>query len=417
MNRKRREEEEEELLKDALNRQREFDKAVLEQSLVDAAKETQKQRTVASVTQDVEQNMGQVEKAIRSDQDIPADIKDNLIIATTNPLEVQKAAKRNLNTRDAQQSDNSIKNQFLDALTFFGPQIIGGLFGAAEGDAGMIAGAEMGGKLRDQYLDYNFKRQDKELARQKTMAQDPTKQIISQPFRIKDGSGWAFPRKTIDPASGQPIVKFFREDGTEVASRMVEEPQDTRTKAYLPFKKKQVSQADVKIMESAAQNFIRKGTPVEREVSQLSEIRRIKDLIDSNAPFKGLLESAMAKGLGGEVGNLAVEERKAAAQIVGFKGKLADFEEFVTSEISSLRKQEIKKLLEFMEPKLKQRLSERASRYAKTRAKAFSMDQEYLKNYLLETTGIGFEEDEPELNNRRQQLIDKIKRIRAGRRK
>lgn len=48
----------------------------------------------------------------------------------------------------------SAKDQFMDALVYFSPQIIGGLVGSlgGEGDAGALMGMEKGGQLRDQYL-------------------------------------------------------------------------------------------------------------------------------------------------------------------------------------------------------------------------------------------------------------------------
>ena len=203
----------------------------------------------------------------------------------------------------------------------------------------------------------------------------------------------------------------------ELEQRQKEEERRIETqKASLELREKGLSQSDIRIMETSAKNFIAKGTPAEREVSQLAEIRRVKDLIDSNAPFRGLLESAMAKGLGGEVGNLAVEERQAAAQIVGFKGKLANLQEFLTSNISKLRKDEIKKLLDFMEPKLRLRLSKRAETYAKSRSEMFGIGKQDYKNFLLESTGIGFDETQPkevkknrsDLDKRTQALINRL---------
>lgn len=392
------------------------ERELLKQQLEQAALEREKGRTVASITKDVQENTDMVEKAIRTDSAIPSDVKDNLIIEATNSKAVQESAARNMNMQSAKQSDGSIKSQFLDALTFFGPQIIGGLFGAAEGDAGMLAGAEIGGKLRDSYIDYNFKKQDREIAQQRQLAQQMgTNQIISQPFRIKDGSGWAFPRKVLDPTTGQPVVKFYKEDGTEVSSGMVEEPQDLRVEKYQDLKKVGLSQSALKIAEQSTEAF-KKIAPVKKELDQLTEVQRLEDLIQSGAPFKGLIESAMAKGLGGEVGNLAVEERQAAAQIVGYRGKLADLEEFLKSEISTVRKEEILKLLQFIKPRIKKRLKDRADRFTKPRAKRYGMDEETYKMYLLDSTGFDFSDQaEPKVDDRRSKMIDRIKAIKARR--
>lgn len=380
-------------------------------AMQEAIIEQQKQNTVVSTSQDIKENMGQVEKAIRNDEALPSDVKDDLIIESTNDRKVQESAARNLNMRSAPQSDGSIKSQFLDALTFFGPQIIGGLFGAAEGDAGMLAGAEIGGKLRDSYIDYNFKRQDQERERQRIAAQQVgTQQIISQPFRLNDGSGWAFPRKVIDQATGQPVVKFYKEDGTEVSSSEVSEPQDARIADYQKLKKRGLEQQDLKIAEASVETFKKTG-PVKKRLDQLTEIQRVQDLIDSNMPFKGLLESAIAKGLGGEVGNLAVEERKAAAQIVGWRGKLEDFKEFTSSQIGSLRKEEIRKLLEYIKPAVRKRLYEDAERFSKPRAERYRMDQEAYRMYLLDSTGHDFSDMYQQPKSQNAEMVERQKKI------
>lgn len=413
---KRKEEEELELDRLKAAAEAEFNKKVLEQSLVEAAKEKERQRTVASITNDVSQNIDQVERTIKSDASLPSGVKDELAIAATNDRAVQESAKRNMGTMDAQQSNGSIKNQFLDALTFFGPQIIGGLFGAAEGDAGMLAGAEIGGKLRDQYLDYNFKKQDRELQQQRQLAQATgTNQIISQPFRMKDGSGWAFPRKVIDMSTGQPVVKFYKEDGVEVSSAMVEEPQDTRTKAYLPFKEKQLSQGQIKLAETSAQNFVKTKT-VAQQQEKLQNIIELEDLVNSNTNITGLIDFKMAKGIAGEVGNLAESERKAAAQIVGYRGALANLEEWMTSNLSSVRREEILKLVNYIKPRVKQRLVDKAKKYADKRADKYGMSKKQYTQFLLDSTGFDLiEEPEPQVSDRRQQMIDRIKAIKSRR--
>lgn len=380
----------------------------------------QQQATAVSTSQDVKENMAQVEKAIRNDDAIPSDVKDNLIIEANNERKVQESAARNLNMQGAPQSDGSIKSQFLDALTFFGPQIIGGLFGAAEGDAGMLAGAEMGGKLRDSYLDYNFKRQDQARANQQATGVT-TKDIISQPFRLTDGSGWAFPRKVIDVATGQPVVKFYKEDGTEVSSSQVEEPQDQRVEDYQKLKKRGLTQQDVKIAEASFQNFVKPTTLAGKRLDNLANIVELQRLVDSNTSITGLIDFKMAKGIASEVGNLAEGERKAAAQIVGFKGKLDDLEQWITSNLTKRRKAEIQKLIDYIGPRTKRDIVDAATNYTRPRAKLYGMDEKQYRMFLLDSTGYDFSnvlqegKKESSVDERRQKMINRIKNIRAKR--
>ena len=163
MNRKRTEEEEKELrLAQAIIERRAIEREMLKRQ-EDEAVEQQKQALANTMTQDIQENADSALQAVQNDTALTSNQKEDLVIATTNPIDVQRSVKRNLATRDAQEGSSKIKDQFLDALTFFGPQIIGGLFGGlAEGDAGMLAGAEMGAKMRDQYIDYNFKKMDQE---------------------------------------------------------------------------------------------------------------------------------------------------------------------------------------------------------------------------------------------------------------
>lgn len=190
MNRKRTEEEEKELmLAQAIIERRAIEREMLKRQ-EDEAVEQQKQALANTMTQDIQENADSALQAVQNDTALTSNQKEDLVIATTNPIDVQKSVKRNLATRDAQEGSSKIKDQFLDALTFFGPQIIGGLFGGlAEGDAGMLAGAEMGAKMRDQYIDYNFKKMD--------AARSGTKLQQSGEFMTKDGKPLMF-----DPTRG-----------------------------------------------------------------------------------------------------------------------------------------------------------------------------------------------------------------------
>lgn len=190
MNRKRTEEEEKELmLAQAIIERRAIEREMLKRQ-EDEAVEQQKQALANTMTQDIQENADSALQAVQNDTALTSNQKEDLVIATTNPIDVQRSVKRNLATRDAQEGSSKIKDQFLDALTFFGPQIIGGLFGGlAEGDAGMLAGAEMGAKMRDQYIDYNFKKMD--------AARSGTKLQQSGEFMTKDGKPLMF-----DPTRG-----------------------------------------------------------------------------------------------------------------------------------------------------------------------------------------------------------------------
>lgn len=363
--------------------QRKMQEAAINQQLALKAKQEQDESIVKNTVEDVKENQETVNKIIGEDNNMTVSQKDNAAIAASSEKELTASAIRNIKG----ETGNSLKDQFLDALTYFGPQIVAGVYGqATEGDLGLVAGVNAAGKLRDSYLDFQFKKEQVQNRQQQAGVSEYQKQSLQM-------------RKA------------------ELEQRKLEEERrGVTSKASLDIRKEGLSQSQNRMLESSAKNFIAKGTPAEREVSQLAEINRVKDLIESNAPFRGLLESAMAKGLGGEVGNLAVEERKSAAQIVGFQGDLANLQEYVTSNISSLRKEQIQKLLNFMEPKLRKRLEERASRYVKSRSKMFDIDPDYYKNYLLETTGIGFSESQeaqeakPKVDiNRQLKIINEIK--------
>jgi lysozyme len=326
------------------------------------AQKLKEQAVVKQTAKDVMENPEAVSEAVKKENNLRPEQKEDIVIQMNNPEKAADSAQNNISG----ETKPGLKDQFIDALTYFGPQILAGFYGQSQaGDAGMVSSMQMAGQMRDSYVNHAIKKEELELKQQQA---------------LQSGQPSEYQQRSLEMRQAE-LDQRKKEEERRIVSQS----------EGLKLREKSLSQGDVRLLESSAKNFIAKGTPAEREVSQLSEINRVRDLIKSGAPFKGLLESAMAKGLGGEVGNLAVEERQAAAQIVGYKGKLADFEEFLTSNISDLRKEEINKLLDFMEPKLKLRLSQRAERYSKDRAKKYGLDKESYRTFLLDSTGIAFD--------------------------
>ena len=86
------------------------------------------------------------------------------LIAQRAPADSYEDVKRDLKARQTgAPRKGGATSQFTEALTFFLPQIIGGLAGAAiEGTDGAVAGVEQAGKMRDAFLSHKDKQLDRE---------------------------------------------------------------------------------------------------------------------------------------------------------------------------------------------------------------------------------------------------------------
>jgi hypothetical protein len=288
-------------------------------------------------------------------------------------------------------SGDSLPSQFSKSLSFFLPAIIGGLAGAAfEGGDGAIAGAETGMGLQKQFLDEEFRNKELNLKRQKANKAKAPKFDVTPDFE--------------DAQTGEPIFsttidgigKFVNDKGQVIPASRVssikERLASERNDRIDDRQKNTISERDNRNILSNKSSF--RTSAVKEEISGLKNIDALKDLLQAETKIVGLIDFKMAKGIAGEVGNLAESERKAAAQIMGFKGKLVDFQEWMTSELSGTRKDEINKLIKIMSKNVKDRVVKKAKLHSKGNSKRLKVDSKDFTQELLDETGFTFSEDD-----------------------
>ena len=287
----------------------------------------------------------------------------------------------------------SVSDQFFEAIGFFMPTIVGGAVGGIiEGSEGALAGAELGMKAGKQFADYKIAqqaRQDKlneqELKRKERMRELKKGGATT---KMQQANEWMTTDKkpvVFDPDKGVYIDPETKE---AVPASKLMSAKNYRQNINTELRKEGYARGDVsKLMQSQKELFNPKSVTGSK-VKRLMEIDKLDRLLDSNANFKGLIESAMAKGLGGEVGNLAVEERQAAANLIGWKGTLNDFTEAITSRLGSFRKEEIKKLLKYIKPRIQRDVRNNLKNQAKGLSSIIDMPEDKILNYYKSTAGI-----------------------------
>jgi len=184
---------------------------------------------------------------------------------------------RRLNS-DTQSS--SVADQFKEALTFFAPQLLGGLIGQglAGGDEGFIAGAEQGGQLRDSYIGYKQKEKELDLKKQAAQA-GPARKTYQQ---LKD-TYYTLPDGKQVPIFGDPNNATYVHPLTGQALS-AEEMQNVTT-----GEGRRVDQAAHTVAKSA--EFSGKQQEVQSGFDNTrASLKAINDLYDSHDPQTGVLQ-------------------------------------------------------------------------------------------------------------------------------
>lgn len=269
----------------------ELQKSLQEEAIKKAAQKAQ-QTVVKNTVEDVKENQEVVNNIIKKDPKMTVSQKENAAIAASSEKELTESAARNV-TPGQQEERSSLKNQFLDALTYFGPQIIAGVYGqATEGDLGLVAGVETAGKLRDSYLDYNFKRQDREdeLKRAEIQAQRQRAFQQTDKFMTKDGQPLRFnPNKgTYETVTGEAVDPDNIVNTVDVRQqRSLEEREKDRilSQEKFGFQKQKESQ-----LSDKQQNQLQDIIGVEKSLGRIEEIR---NQYNKTGPFKGRVNSLL----------------------------------------------------------------------------------------------------------------------------
>ena len=149
-----------------------------------ALREEQKQKDSLVDAQMAQDALPMAAKELSKDRKISQAQKEDIVIKASSPKNLLDTTKELNHTADSTPKESSsIADGFKEALTYFAPNLLGGLIGAAfEGEEGFVAGSTQGGKLRDSYIGY---KQSNEELRLKQETLKAAKLKASQPAAPK----------------------------------------------------------------------------------------------------------------------------------------------------------------------------------------------------------------------------------------
>lgn len=189
-----------------------------------------------------------------------------------------------------------------------------------------------------------------------------------------------------------------------------------RQKAVGERQSKNLSMQDQRRLDARIKNY---SKDLEKEVENIKNIDDLQNLLDSNTSITGLIEFKMAKGIANEVGNLTEDERKVAAQITGFKGNIANIQSYLTSKLSTMQRNEIQRLIDFIRPRAKKRIKSKVVQKSKAgvaRIKGYSAED--FADELQSSLGVDLSVKEPKKYDiSTEKALDIINRIKAKRKK
>ena len=176
-----------------------------------AARNAVNKQTGKKIAQDVDESKDEVSRVVNEDDNMTPLQKEEAHIAVSDTNRVNQAAQRNMETSEAKKGGSRLSDKFLDALTYFGPQLIGGALSqqlSGTGDEGFIAGFDKAGQLRDSYIGYKQGQAELDL-KQATAQANARPWQQSQQWMTKDGKP-----VVMNPNDGQ-----FYEPGSQVPVR------------------------------------------------------------------------------------------------------------------------------------------------------------------------------------------------------
>lgn len=226
-----------------------------------------------------------VQQAIKDAKGLSSKEKKEVIKNIENPKKMESIAKKD--------NPSKLSDQFTQALTYFAPQLIGGLGGALfGGEEAALEGMSAGGAMRDSYIDYLQKEEELKMKRDRAMADAQPKAKTFQQAKdsfIKGPNGEFIPA-LMDPNTGSlvdPISKQIITDPTKLHTG-----EQRRTATF---------QMDVKQKGSLSDKQVESVKGFETSLSAMDTIDNLKSGVETGA-FAG-----RAQGVG-EIFGLSSEQ-------------------------------------------------------------------------------------------------------------
>lgn len=250
---------------------------------------------------------------IVNESDAPEAVKKQVKTDLQSPEKISQSLQRSEAAKE-QGKAPSIKDQFIESLTFFLPQIggaiIGGLLGGSDA---AIAGADEGGKLGKSFRDFKVKQQELALEEEKIKgagAKTP-KSDITPDFVLKDTGEPVF---STQDANGNAI--FVNQFGKQVDARQLQSVSAfdniARQEAIDKRFKENRTESQFKSTDRYLNNFSSSDS-VKKAKSSIQDSGVILDLIESRQPITADQVAVFnARGLFNEVGRLSDDDVKRA---------------------------------------------------------------------------------------------------------
>ena len=256
----------------------------------------------------------------------------------------------------------SVSSQFTDALTFFLPQIIGGLGGAlVEGTQGALMGAQAGAQAGQAYRAHQL--QQEEMALKRAAEERKAQPDALELERIKQAG------QRIDLQLEDLKLQKERNKALEFDRDFRREERDLERsiKAKQAFS----SRADVKKMKES-----------------LAILDEMEDIV-TKAPeiAVGTIPAKIARGVAGEVGVLTNEDIKRANISPSFYRNLKrKGAQFLSGKLPKEDVAELKKVIKAMREAKKNKFRGKVDAFSKSRSKNFSdkIKQDFYQDLIVE---------------------------------
>lgn len=341
--------------------------------------------------QDVEKAKPVVEKVIMNDHSQTPNEKENNVANLNNKQAVKNSIDRNMENPKAKQG-MGLKDQFLDALTFFGPQLLGGfLASGGKQDEYFVAGFNQGGKMRDAYLAQKNTEAKLEVQREnQRQAASLNKMDITPDFQTKTDGKPVWSRQ--NPETGLP--EFIDDTGkkysaTDVVSmRAVQDK--ARQESITGRHQQNLSQRDTDRVIKSMDNFVKRGD-VMKTIQAMDSTSPVINMLKSGQPVsQEFLAPFIARGVQGEVGNLS-ETDLANARVPLDLGKriISNLSSYLTGDMSDAERDALVKMLEYVQSQKQAQLEQKTMGYAtQSEAERLGITQEALENDLRNRLGL-----------------------------
>lgn len=200
--------------------------------------------------------------------------KGEAFVQSKDPVEVARIIESNKQVVN-KGGEPSVKDAFIEALTFFLPTALGALVGGViEGDEGVIAGAEAGGSLGASFRDFQFKQAEFKLKEAELEEGDQAVAKHQQTdFVDREGQPISF-----NPETNQ----FIKADGSVAQQGEFIDPVTSRQANSLEIRKSQLSLNDLKLRHKIAKDAqlsdkqVEKFTLMDTVLDSLDRIEVIK---------------------------------------------------------------------------------------------------------------------------------------------